>query len=62
MRRRGLIAPIALALAVAGLALPAAGVSKGSGTALPTTIGQAEGELKMVAWEGYLDKSWVAPF
>jgi len=62
VRRRSLIAPIAVALAVAGLALPAAGVSKGSGTALPTTIGQAEGELKMVAWEGYLDKSWVAPF
>ena len=62
MRRRSLIAPIAVALAVAGLALPAAGVSKGSATALPTTIGQAEGELKMVAWEGYLDKSWVAPF
>ena len=62
MRRRSLIAPIAVALAVAGLALPAAGVSKGSATAVPTTIGQAEGELKMVAWEGYLDKSWVAPF
>jgi putative spermidine/putrescine transport system substrate-binding protein len=47
---------------VAGLAVPAAGVSKGSATALPTRIGQGEGELKMVAWEGYLDKSWVAPF
>jgi putative spermidine/putrescine transport system substrate-binding protein len=62
VRRRSLIAPIALALLVAGLALPAAGVSKGSGTALPTQIGPGEGELKMVAWEGYLDKSWVAPF
>ena len=62
MRRRSLIAPIALALLVAGLALPAAGVSKGSGSAVPTRIGAGEGELKMVAWAGYLEKSWVAPF
>jgi len=62
VRRRSLIAPIALALLVAGLALPAAGVSKGSGSAVPTRIGAGEGELKMVAWAGYLEKSWVAPF
>jgi len=62
VRRRSLIAPIAFALLVAGLALPAAGVSKGSGTALPTQIGPGEGELRMVAWAGYLEKSWVKPF
>jgi putative spermidine/putrescine transport system substrate-binding protein len=54
--------PIAMALLVAALAVPAAGVSKSSRSALPTAIGPGEGELRMVAWEGYLDKSWVAPF
>ena len=62
MRKRNRIAPVALACLVIGLAIPAAGVSKGSSSAMPTRIGQAEGQLKMVAWEGYLDKSWVGPF
>jgi putative spermidine/putrescine transport system substrate-binding protein len=29
---------------------------------LPTSIGPGEGQLTMVGWEGYLDKSWVTPF
>jgi putative spermidine/putrescine transport system substrate-binding protein len=62
VRKRIRIAPVALALLVIGLALPAAGVSRGTGSAMPTQIGPGEGQLKMVAWEGYLDKSWVAPF
>jgi putative spermidine/putrescine transport system substrate-binding protein len=62
VRKRNRIAPVALAFLVIGLAIPAAGVSKGSSSAMPTRIGQAEGQLKMVAWEGYLDKSWVGPF
>jgi len=62
VRKRNRIAPVALAFVVIGLAIPAAGVSKGSSSAMPTRIGQAEGQLKLVAWEGYLDKSWVGPF
>jgi putative spermidine/putrescine transport system substrate-binding protein len=62
VRRRIRFMPIALALLVAALALPAAGVSRSSTPALPMAIGPGEGQLKMVAWEGYLDKSWVAPF
>ena len=42
------------------LAVPAAGVSKGN--ALPTSIGPGEGQLTIVAWEGYLEKSWVKTF
>ena len=42
------------------LAVPAAGVSKA--TALPTAVGPGEGKLKLVAWEGYTEKQWVAPF
>ena len=62
MRRRIPIVPIALALLVAALVVPAAAVSRGSASALPSAVGPGEGELKMVAWAGYLEKSWVKPF
>ncbi len=51
---------VALAAVVVALAVPAAGVSKGS--AVPTSIGKGEGKLTLVAWEGYTEKQWVAPF
>jgi putative spermidine/putrescine transport system substrate-binding protein len=51
---------IALAVLVTALAVPAAGVSKGSG--LPTSVGAGEGKLTLVAWEGYTEKQWVSPF
>ena len=47
------------ALAVA-LCVPAAGISSGNG--LPTTIGKGEGQLNLVAWEGYTQPQWVKPF
>src|ERR1700751_5020866 len=28
----------------------------------PTTIGKGEGQLNLVLWDGYADKSWVNPF
>jgi len=49
----------ALAL-LAALAVPAAGVSKGG--AVPSAVGPGEGKLTLVAWEGYTEKQWVAPF
>jgi putative spermidine/putrescine transport system substrate-binding protein len=51
------VAPAAIAIA---LALPAAGVSKGS--QLPSTVGKGEGKLTLVAWEGYTQPEWVKPF
>jgi putative spermidine/putrescine transport system substrate-binding protein len=51
---------VALAAFVVALALPAAGVSKGS--QVPTTIGKGEGKLTLVAWEGYTQPEWVKPF
>ena len=51
---------VALAALVTVLAVPAAGVSKGS--AIPTSVGAGEGKLTLVAWEGYTEKQWVAPF
>jgi putative spermidine/putrescine transport system substrate-binding protein len=51
---------VAFAAFVAALAVPAAGVSKGS--AVPSSVGKGEGKLTMVVWEGYAEKQWVAPF
>ena len=62
MRKRIRFAPVAVALLAGALALPAAGVSESSGSTWLTAVGPGEGQLNMVAWEGYLDKSWVAPF
>ena len=50
---------LAAALAVA-LCVPAAGISSGNG--LPTSIGKGEGQLNLVAWEGYTQPQWVTPF
>ena len=51
---------VALVALVAVLAVPAAGVSKGS--SVPTSVGAGEGKLTLVAWEGYTEKQWVTPF
>jgi putative spermidine/putrescine transport system substrate-binding protein len=51
---------ILIAAIGAALALPAAGVSAGGG--LPTQIGKGEGQLNLVAWEGYSQPQWVKPF
>ena len=49
-----------VAAGVAALAVPAAGVTKSD--AVPTSVGKGEGKLTLVAWEGYTEKQWVAPF
>jgi putative spermidine/putrescine transport system substrate-binding protein len=45
---------------VIALAVPAVGVSGES--AVPSSVGAGEGKLTLVAWEGYAEKQWVAPF
>jgi putative spermidine/putrescine transport system substrate-binding protein len=63
VRRRHVLAALGLVTVVAvALVAPSVGSSKSAGAAVPTAIGPGEGQLTMVAWEGYLDKSWVAPF
>ena len=54
---------------VARRARRAGRLARGAGTRrvedrcrVPTSIGEGEGKLTLVAWEGYTDKSWVAPF
>jgi putative spermidine/putrescine transport system substrate-binding protein len=40
----------------AGLTVPTANLP------VLTSVGPGEGQLNLIAWEGYLDKSWVQPF
>jgi putative spermidine/putrescine transport system substrate-binding protein len=44
----------------AALCVPAAGISSPSG--LPTSVGKGEGQLNLIAWEGYTQPQWVKPF
>jgi putative spermidine/putrescine transport system substrate-binding protein len=41
---------------------PTAAQPPTAGMKPPTTIGQPEGQLNLVLWDGYADKSWVNPF
>src|SRR6185437_10487810 len=36
--------------------------SKTSASNLPTKIGTGEGQVNLVAWEGYTEPEWVKPF
>jgi putative spermidine/putrescine transport system substrate-binding protein len=53
-------AHVLVAAVAAALCVPASGVSAGSG--LPTKIGPGEGQLNLIAWEGYTQPQWVKPF
>ncbi len=56
---------LALALGAMALAVSACGSSSNgpvSASKLPTSIGRGEGELNLVAWEGYAQPEWVKPF
>ncbi|TMM03719.1 MAG: ABC transporter substrate-binding protein [Actinobacteria bacterium] len=59
-------AAIAITLAVLGLLISACGGSSGGGggkaSNLPTKIGRGEGQLNVIAWEGYTQAQWVKPF
>jgi putative spermidine/putrescine transport system substrate-binding protein len=56
----------ALALVLGAMVLGAAACgsssSKSASAKLPTSIGKGEGQLNLVAWEGYDQPEWVKPF
>jgi putative spermidine/putrescine transport system substrate-binding protein len=56
-RRHALVAAVAAALCV-----PASGVSSAAGNSMITKVGKAEGQLNLIAWEGYTQPQWVKPF
>jgi putative spermidine/putrescine transport system substrate-binding protein len=55
-----LMSKLLLVAVAAALAVPAGGA--GSGSVPPTAIGPGEGKLTLLAWEGYAQREWVAPF
>jgi putative spermidine/putrescine transport system substrate-binding protein len=65
--RRRFAGRAALAVLTAALCAAAAGCGGGGGEKkseanLPDSIGQGEGSLSLVAWEGYAQDEWVKPF
>src|SRR5947208_2824423 len=53
---------LALVLGAMVIGASACGSSGKSASNLPTTIGPGEGQLNLVAWEGYTEAKWVKPF
>jgi putative spermidine/putrescine transport system substrate-binding protein len=51
-----------LAVMVVGVSACGSSSSKTSSANLPTSIGKGEGQLNLVAWEGYTQPEWVKPF
>jgi putative spermidine/putrescine transport system substrate-binding protein len=55
---------LAVILAAMTVTVAACGSSSSSSTtsSLPTSVGKGEGQLNLVAWEGYAQPEWVKPF
>jgi putative spermidine/putrescine transport system substrate-binding protein len=53
---------VVLAAVAAALCVPAAGVSSSSDNSPITKVGKTEGQLNLIAWEGYTQPQWVNPF
>jgi putative spermidine/putrescine transport system substrate-binding protein len=51
-----------IAVAAAALSVPYAQLAPAFAAGPMTKIGKGEGQLNIVAWEGYADDSWVKPF
>ncbi|HEX5146707.1 MAG TPA: ABC transporter substrate-binding protein [Conexibacter sp.] len=61
---RNLLVVAALTLCMMGVVACGGGSSGGSSTTsnLPTSVGRGEGQLNVIAWEGYTQPEWVKPF
>jgi len=55
---------VLVTLGLMGLVACGGGGDNGSSTTsqLPTSIGRGEGQLNLIAWEGYTEPEWVKPF
>ena len=65
MRIAKIDALLGVVLAAMALAVGACGSSSSSSSSnanLPTKIGKTEGELNLIAWEGYVQPQWTKPF
>ncbi len=52
----------ALAIVATACTSGPGGSAAPSGPALPTEVGDGEGQLNLVAWAGYVEADWVGPF
>src|SRR5690349_8635283 len=62
MRRNKIDVALGVVLAAMVLGAAACGSSSSKTSNLPTAIGAGEGQLNLVAWEGYAEPAWVKPF
>jgi putative spermidine/putrescine transport system substrate-binding protein len=53
---------VTLALLAVGVSACGSSSSSSASSKLPTSIGAGEGQLNLVAWEGYAQPEWVKPF
>ncbi len=53
---------VSLALMAVGVSACGSSSSSTASSNLPTSIGNGEGQLNLVAWEGYTQPEWVKPF
>jgi putative spermidine/putrescine transport system substrate-binding protein len=53
---------VVLGVMVIGASACGSSSSNSSSAQLPTSIGNGEGQLNLVAWEGYAQPEWVKPF
>ena len=53
---------VLIVVLAAALAVPASGVSSAADSSMITKAGKGEGQLNLVAWEGYTQPQWVKPF
>jgi len=58
---RNLLLVGALTLCMAGV-VACGGGNSSSNANLPTSVGRGEGQLNVIAWEGYTQPEWVRPF
>ncbi|HTZ86322.1 MAG TPA: ABC transporter substrate-binding protein [Solirubrobacteraceae bacterium] len=57
-----LLGAVLLAMTVAVSACGSSSSSSSSASNLPSKIGKTEGQLNLVAWEGYAEPKWVKPY
>jgi putative spermidine/putrescine transport system substrate-binding protein len=53
---------VVLAAVTVALCVPASGVSSSSDNSPITKVGKTEGQLNLIAWEGYTQPQWANPF
>jgi len=59
---RNLLIVGVLTLCLMGLVACGGGDNSSTTSNLPTSIGRGEGQLNLIAWEGYTEPEWVKPF